>query len=145
MLPKILYPTKSAQGPFSVEAVGYEKKEGEGIPRRHPACVKELARIPAEGVNTVYDVITYSSRKFGDRRCMGTRKLIKMHEETKMVKKFVDGKETEVPKKWFYFEKSGYSYMSFKEYETLVHQLGSGLRALGLKKGDKVQIFAATR
>lgn len=145
MLPKILYPTKTAKGPFSVEAIGVEKKDGEGIPRRHPDCAQELASIPAEGVRTVYDVITYSSRKFGDRRCMGTRKLIKMHEETKMVKKFVGGKETEVPKKWNYFEKSGYSYMSFNEYKTLIHQIGSGLRALGLEKGDKVQIFAGTR
>ena len=62
-----------------------------------------------------------------------------------MIKTTVDGQEVEVPKMWSYFEKSGYSYLSFNEYSQLVHDVGSGLRALGLNKGDRIQIFAATR
>ena len=60
------------------------------------------------------------------------------------MKKFVDGKEEEGEKKWTYFELSEYSYMSYVEYEKLCLQLGSGLRKIGLGKGDKIHLFCAT-
>ena len=68
-----------------------------------------------------------------------------MHEEVKKVKTIVDGKETMQDKKWQYYELSPYNYMSFTEYENLVHKVGSGFRALGMNKGDRVHVFAATR
>ena len=76
---------------------------------------------------------------------MGTRKLIKMHHENKKVKKMVDGKLQEVDKKWSYYELSGYTYISFVEYEKKVLSIGSGLANLGLTKGDRVHLFGATR
>jgi long-chain acyl-CoA synthetase len=57
----------------------------------------------------------------------------------------VDGQETEVDKKWTYFEMSGYVYMSFIEYEKLALTCGSGLRSLGLVKDDKLHLYGATR
>jgi long-chain acyl-CoA synthetase len=51
----------------------------------------------------------------------------------------------EVDKQWTYFELSGYSYLTFKEYETLVLQMGAGLRKLGLVKDDRIHLFASTR
>jgi len=62
-----------------------------------------------------------------------------------MIKRMVDGVEQEVPKKWAYYEMSGYTYMSFNEYLARVNTTGAALKALGLKKGEKLQIFAATR
>ena len=56
----------------------------------------------------------------------------------------MDGKEEEGEKKWTYFELSEYSYMSYVEYEKLCLQLGSGLRKIGLGKGDKIHLFCAT-
>lgn len=61
------------------------------------------------------------------------------------MKKLVDGVEQEVEKKWTYFELTGYEYLSFVEFEKLVLQLGSGLRKLGLEKGNRVHLYATTR
>ena len=57
----------------------------------------------------------------------------------------VDGKEQEIEKKWSYFELTGYSYISFVEYEKMVLQIGSGLRKLGMQRSDRLYLFAATR
>jgi long-chain acyl-CoA synthetase len=96
-------------------------------------------------IATTYDIVKRGAAKFGDAKCLGSRTLIKQHEEEKMLKKVVDGVEREVPKSWTYYEMSGYKYLSFKEYLARVNSIGSGLKKLGLQKGEKVHIYAATR
>ncbi|RAL66295.1 hypothetical protein DID88_005965 [Monilinia fructigena] len=91
-----------------------------------------------------FDIIKRSSEKYGNAKAIGSRTLIKTHQEVKKVKKMVDGEQQEVDKKWTYFELSEYKYMSFSEYENLILQIGAGYRKLGLKKEDRVHIFAAT-
>lgn len=142
---QILYPQMSGKGPFTVEASGYQEVEGETIPRTHPAAKDKLITTPSDDVKTVFDIIKRSAAKFGNAKALGTRKVIKTHEEVKMVKKTVDGQTKEVEKKWTYFELSGYSYISFIEYEKMILQIGSGLRKLGMVKGDRVHLFASTR
>ena len=132
-------------GPFTVEASGYEPVEGETIPRRHPGSKDKLVTTPSEDVTTIFDILKRSADKFGNAKALGTRKLIKTHRETKKVKKIVDGKTEEVNKDWSFFELSGYSYISFSEYERLALQMGAGLRKLGMIKGDRLQLFASTR
>lgn len=134
----------SAKPPFSVEVPGATKIDGEGIPRRHPAAKDGIWERPSDDVNTVWDIVVRSSQKYGDIRCVGWRKLVQMHKETKMIKKFVDGKETEVPKEWSYFEKSPFEFITYSQYHELCKDLASGLVALGLKRGDRIQIYAAT-
>jgi long-chain acyl-CoA synthetase len=56
----------------------------------------------------------------------------------------VDGRDSEVDKTWVYFELGPYEYTSFLQYEKLVYQVGAGLHKLGLGKGDRVHIYAAT-
>jgi long-chain acyl-CoA synthetase len=131
--------------PFSLESPDYEPISGETIPRRNPQCVNGLKSIPEEGVHTLFDVLLRASEKFGDLDGVGTRKLIKTHHETKMVKKVVDGKEVSVEKKWTYFEMGKFEYHTFGEYVKIVLQIGAGFRKLGLAEGDRVHIFATTR
>ncbi|EXJ83095.1 long-chain acyl-CoA synthetase [Capronia coronata CBS 617.96] len=130
--------------PFSVEVPGYQKKEGETIPRRHPLAKDKLITLPSDDVKTVYDNLKRASAKFGNAKAVGTRKIIKTHVENKKVKKIVDGQEVEVDKQWTYYELSGYSYMSFIEYDKLAHDLGSGLRHLGITKEKKMHLYGAT-
>ena len=131
--------------PYTVEAPGYDKVEGETIPRRHPKAKDGLITTPAEGLHTVYDIIGRSAGKHGDRNALGTRKLVQMHKETKKIKKVVDGEVQEVDKEWQYFELSKYSFLTYKQLQTRVLQLGAGLRKLGLNPGDKLHLFATTR
>lgn len=140
----VVYPKLMKSPPFSLEAPGYKPTEGETIPRRNPRTVEKLATTPSPDITTIYDIIKSSSAKYGNAKSMGTRKLIKTHQETKQVKKMVDGEEQIVDKKWTYFELSGYSYLSFTEYEKLTHDIGAGLRELGMNKEDRLHIFAAT-
>ena len=130
--------------PFSVEVHGCEPVPGETIPRRVPIAKDNLILHPVEGVATTYDVIKRSARVFGNSKAVGSRRLIKTHVENKKVKKVIDGTEQEVDKKWTYFEMSGYTYMSFVEYEQLALQLGCGLRKLGAQKDDKIHLYGAT-
>jgi long-chain acyl-CoA synthetase len=140
-----LYPIISDTPPFTLNVPGVEPVEGEGVPRRNSRYVEELLAQPEEGVETVFDIVTRAARVFGNTRAVGTRRLIKTHNEIKKVKKVVDGQEQLVDKKWTYFELSGYSYLSYSEYEQQVLQIGAGLRNVGLVKGDKLFLFAATR
>ena len=130
--------------PYSVEAPGLKKVDGETIPRRNARAKDALVVSPEEGINTIFDIVKRSSQKFGNAKAVGKRKLLQTHEETKKIKKIVDGKEQEQDKKWTYFELSKYEYMSFVEYEQLVLKIGSGFRKLGMKATDRVHIFAAT-
>lgn len=130
--------------PFSLEVPGYEAVEGETIPRRNPNSIDQLQTTPSPDVQTVFDLVKRSSAKYGNAKALGTRKLIKTHNESKMIKKKVDGVETEVEKKWTFFELGAFEYITFSQYETLILQVGAGYRKLGLVKDDRVHIFAAT-
>ncbi|KAI9729737.1 MAG: long-chain fatty acid-CoA ligase [Cirrosporium novae-zelandiae] len=130
--------------PFSVEAPGYEPVEGETIPRRNPAAKDKLINTPSPDLHTIFDIIRHQADKLGNAKCMGSRKVIRTHQEMKKIKKVVDGREQEVEKKWTYFELGEYNYMSFIEYEKLILQVGAGFRKLGLQKEDRVHLFAAT-
>jgi len=131
-------------GVVSVEAPGYEKVDGETIPRRNARAKDALVYTPAEGVNTLYDLMKYSSAKFGNAKAVGSRKIINTHTETKKIKKIIDGKQQEVDKNWTYFELSPYTFSSFAEFEQLALSLGAGIKKLGLSPQDRLHIYAST-
>ncbi|RMZ77029.1 hypothetical protein DV738_g4553, partial [Chaetothyriales sp. CBS 135597] len=139
-----IQPQLTAKPPFSVDAPGYEKKEGETVPRVNPLAKDGLITQPSSEVATIYDNLRRAARKFGNSKAIGSRKIVKTHTELKKVKKIVDGKEEEVEKKWTFFELSGYSYISFIEYEQMSLNAGAGLRSLGLEPGDKMHLYGAT-
>ncbi|KAI4137562.1 MAG: hypothetical protein L6R39_007209 [Caloplaca ligustica] len=131
-------------GPYTTEATGAVKVDGESIPRRTLAAKDGLRTIPEEGVETVYDILRHSATKYGNAPALGSRKLLRTHEEVKKTKRTIDGKEKSVDKKWTYFEMSEYRFMTFEEYEQMAFHCGAGLRKLGMQKDDRLHIFAAT-
>lgn len=137
-------PRMTAKPPFTVPYPDGPEPEGETLPRRRPDAVPELYTKPGGDVTTVYELLRKSAAKFPDLKCVGTRKLVNTHVETKKVKKMVNGEEQEVEKKWTYFELSPYEYITYAQYETRALQVGSGFRKLGMVAGDRVHIFAAT-
>ncbi|KAK2013064.1 AMP-binding enzyme [Colletotrichum eremochloae] len=139
-----ILPKMQVKGPFSVPSPGVEAKDGETVPRRLPQAIPDLITIPGGNITTTYELVKQSAEKYGNARCLGSRKLVNTHRETKKVKKMVDGEEREVDKQWTYFELSPYEYITFHEYERLTLQLGAGLRKLGMAKADRVHLYAAT-
>ncbi len=132
--------TATRAGPYTCEAPGVQKPEGETIPRRNLVAKDGLKMTPQEGVDTLYDVLRYSAAKFGNAKAVGARKIVNIHEETKKIKKMVDGQEQLVDKKWQYFELSPYSYKSFVEFEKMALTVGSALAHLGHKPGDRIEL-----
>ncbi|KAK4454386.1 putative long-chain-fatty-acid ligase [Podospora aff. communis PSN243] len=139
-----LQPRLSAKPPFSVEVPGQQPVKGETPVRRHPASVDKIIDKPSDDITTTYELVRKAAAKYGNAKCVGSRKLVNTHVETKKVKKMVDGEEREVDKNWTFFELSPYEYITFNDYEAMALQLGAGLRKLGLQKDDRVHIFAAT-
>lgn len=137
-------PKSVKKAPFTVEVPGVQKKDGETIPRRNHRTKDGLVSTPAPDVKTIWDIVHTASKKYGNAKAVGKRKLIQMHEETKKIKKNVDGKEQEVDKKWQYYELSPYEYSSFSEHEATALKVGCGLRAMGMEAGDRVHLYAAT-
>jgi len=132
------------QAPYSVEVTDSSAK-GEGRIRRNKVAAKgDLLSIPRDNVSTVYELLQYSIKKFGDKHCMGHRTILKEHTEEKMLTKMVDGQETQVPKKWTFWELSPYIYRSFKQVGEESAALGAGLRNLGLNPGDRIELYAGT-
>lgn len=130
--------------PVTANAPGAQKVDGETIPRRNVKAADALHLTPNDDIKTLYDVLRYSSAKFGNAKAVGSRKVVQMHEETKKIKKMIDGKQQEVDKKWQYFELSPYEFKSFVEFEQLCLHVGAGMKHLGFVPNDRIHLFAAT-
>ncbi|ROT36246.1 long-chain-fatty-acid-CoA ligase [Sodiomyces alkalinus F11] len=127
--------------PYTIEAPGYEKVPGETIPRRNPKSKDGLHKEPSSDVHTLYDIIKRSVRLYPNEPAVGSRNLVKVHTEKKMVPK---GDGTEAEKEWQLFELTGYSFLTYTEFHQYILQLAYGLRSLGLSKGSRLHLFAPT-
>lgn len=132
------------QPPFSIQSPGELAKDGETPPYRNVKAKDGLITTLGPDVTTIYELVKHATEKYPDLEAVGSRKLVKIHKEVKQVEKIVDGKTTKVDKEWQYFELSGYSYLTYTEYEKRVLQVAAGLRKMGLEPRDKLHIFAST-
>jgi len=131
-------------GPVTVEVPGIQKIDGETVPRRNAKTVDELCTILKDDTKTLYEVLRWSAAKYGNAKAVGSRKTIQMHEETKKVKKMIDGKQQEVDKKWQYFELSPFEFKSFVELEKMCLDIGAAFKHLGYGPQDRIHMFGAT-
>lgn len=79
---------------------GQKPVEGETLVRRIPAAIPELVAKPESNISTTYELVRESAKKFGNAKAIGSRQLVRTHQETKKVKKMVDGEEREVDKSY---------------------------------------------
>lgn len=125
-----------------------EAKPGETAPRRNYKFKNGAVTKPrGYSCTTVYELFNETVAKHGKNRpCQGWRELRDIHVETKKVTKVVDGEQVTVDKKWFYYEKSDYKYITFGELQTTANFYGKGLAKMGLTDpaNDKLHLFAAT-
>lgn len=140
------WPRDLAHPPMqTVEADGYKSIPGETIPRRHPAAKSALITQPTPGVATVFDILKYAVVNHADAPAFGYRPHIRNHTESKSIPETkADGSTEFKERKWTYYELGKYKYINFIEFEQMVLDLGSGMRKLGLAKGDRLEIFAST-
>lgn len=112
-------------------------KDKDGSEVRRNAYFKAKPVSGSDNGSTVYDVWRSSVAKHADRKCFGTRDLIKIHEE----KKVIDG----VEKVMTYPEMASFEWITYKQAGERVNHIASGLSRLGIRKGESVAIFDETR
>jgi len=75
----------------------------------------KLLTTPREGVATLYDISSDSFKRYGDRKCMGTREFLGQHNGNPKVKHF-----------------GGINWRTFEEVGTDSLKFGAALRSAGL-------------
>ncbi|KAF9513543.1 hypothetical protein BS47DRAFT_1376706 [Hydnum rufescens UP504] len=130
--------------PVSSQEVGPPAPPGETRPRRSSAHPNALITQPAEGVDTIHDILIASKRAHGDKDAVGWRDIEKVVEEEKEVTKNVAGKSVTEKKKWKYFQLSPYKFLSFNQFHDKAILAGRGLASLGVEKGSVFNIYAGT-
>ena len=134
------------QRPYSIE-LDVPHNESEGPTRRLRGFEDSDLSTTIAGqpyILTVYDLVRNAVEQWTDKDCLGSRRVLKQITEEKVVTKFINGVETRVPKTWYYSELSPYQYRTYNELGLESSAIGSGLRKLGLKPGDKVSLYADT-
>ncbi|KAI5290048.1 long-chain fatty acid-CoA ligase [Ascosphaera aggregata] len=139
-----LAPRHTIRGPFCVEVPGSKVVKGQSAVLRHARARDGLTTTLKPNITTLYENLKFSVKTFGHKRAVGYRKLIKVHTETKKVKKLVNGVESEVDKNWSYFELGPYQWLSYIEFDKLVMDLGSGLRHIGFDASQMIHLYAPT-
>ena len=119
--------------------------DSESNVRRLAITADKLVTQPFEGINTVYDILSYAARTHGNKNAVGWRDIVDIHEEEKEVIKVVSGKEVKELKKWKYFQLSDYKYLTFQETQKAVLEIARGLIELGVGTDDVFNIYAQTR
>lgn len=121
---------------------------GETAPRRNIGAKDGAWKYPDNNpkMDTIYNLVKWAVNEYPTLKAMGSRSVVDIHEEEKMVSKKVDGKVTQVPKKWKFFQLSGYSYITYPELLSTIDTYAAGLIHLGIKpKGaENFHIYAQT-
>ena len=132
--------------PYSVElSDSYPDHEGPVRRLRTVADGNLTATIPGHPhILTIYDLMRSAVEQWRDKECLGSRKLVKFHEEEKNITKVINGVEQQVTKKWIYSELSPYEFRTYRDLGAESKSVGAGLKRLGLKQGDNVGLYADT-
>ena len=120
----------------------------ETVPRRNRRGeTGKLVSTPEPGVDTVFDIVERGAQKFGEASALGTRSNLKTLKQQQELadKKNGNGALKPRQRQWSMFEKGPYEWISYTDYALLVQQIGAGYRKLGMSRGDKLHIYAATR
>ena len=113
---------------------------GESTVCRNSSSSRALTETPHPSIGTIFDLVQFNARRWGESPCFGTRKLIKVHKETVSN----NGGDVTAEKENLFWELGPYEYQSYDTVAREGLELGSGLRKIGLSKGDRVSIYAET-
>jgi long-chain acyl-CoA synthetase len=103
-------------------------------PYRAVGVIHQLKTQPEDEIETLADIAQLCLERFPDKETMGVRQILDVEDEKqpngKVFKKFVLGE---------------YKFTTYRQACQTIENIGRGLLALGLKKGDRVLIYSETR
>jgi len=111
-----------------------EARPGEAVPRRN-LLTHDLVTKPNQ-CDTLYASFERAARVFANKPCFGKRITTKVIDKQVVV--------NGITKNWQVYERSPYTWETFKESFQVCCEFGAGLRYLGLPSGDKLAIFEET-
>ncbi|WFC99460.1 long-chain-fatty-acid--CoA ligase [Malassezia yamatoensis] len=126
----------------SVAVSGADGSEGQI--RRSFLSPDHLVERPAEGINTMVDLLNASRKRNGPKRMIASREILRELKEEKNITKKVDGNDVQEKKTWTYYVLSDYTYMTLNELCDRIAAFGAGLSALGMDHTQRFNIFAST-
>ena len=104
------------------------------LPYRAIEVLNQLENQPEEDVQTLADIPDLCLQRFPDKETMGVRQILDVEDEKqpngKVFKKFLLGE---------------YQFTTYRDACQRIENIGRGLLAIGLKKGDRILIYAETR
>ncbi|KAK1702959.1 hypothetical protein BDP67DRAFT_610081 [Colletotrichum lupini] len=120
----------SGSAPFSTAVPSAPPIPAKTRPQRNTKLAGRpgLLSQPNNEIQTVYDIVHWAAETYGDKPALGARA---SEAENLNARNRLPGD-------------SLYTYISYQDYCTVVHDVGSGLRAVGLQKTDKILVYAAT-
>ncbi|KAI9183293.1 long-chain fatty acid-CoA ligase [Blastocladiella emersonii ATCC 22665] len=125
--------------------VSLPSKDPTHSPRyRHYRAKDGLLTTPNPAIKTIHDLLVFAAREAGNSPMLGSRKLLRIHEEQKLVTKVVAGQEVKETKTWQYYELTDFRWITAKEALARSLTIGAGLVKLGFNVGDKACIYAQT-
>jgi len=138
-----------APGPCSVEVGDATPPKGETRIRRCSLSPDKLIEKPTGLVNgkaieTMSDILSYSTATFENKPGFGYREVIKIHTEEKEITKKVDGEEVKEKKTWQLQELSAYKYVTYRQFSDSVKDVSSGLRSIGMDSSKRFNIYSST-
>lgn len=126
-------------------SVSVSKGEGHnGDVRRSSESPDKLLERPEANVNTMAELMQAARKRYGSKKNIAWRDVIREHTEEKVVSKKIGDEEVQETKKWTYFELSPYKYITLEEFFTMVDQFASGMAQLDLDFKTHFNIFAST-
>lgn len=98
-----------------------------------------------DNVTTLHELAQEGSKRHAPHNFVGQRKFVKLHKETTVISKKVNGEIQNVNKEWQFFELGAYEWHTFEEAEKIRLQIGAGLVKLGFTPGeDMFHVYAKT-
>ncbi|KAJ1960952.1 long-chain fatty acid-CoA ligase [Dispira parvispora] len=116
----------------------------EGPVYRNVLSKDGLVTCPHKDIQTGYDLFQDIARQYPDQELMGHRRVLGIVEEEKWVTKKVGGEQVREKKTWKYFKLSGFEWYTGRDLSTMVREIGSGLKQLGVTAKANVNLFAPT-
>lgn len=119
----------------NVSVIVGEAAPGETAPRRNVGAKAKPWEFPGNNPDsdTIWGLLNWACKEYSSQDAMGWRSVVDVHEEEKMVTKKIDGKIQQIPKKWTYFQLSGYTYITYATLLTTVKEYAAGILSLGIK------------
>jgi long-chain acyl-CoA synthetase len=132
--------TQDLNPPYCSPVLADAGVEGETPRFRNTKNLRSLRCTPQDGINTVIDIVHRAAERLPNGAALGSRRQIRTHTRLGAMDSKGNQQSLQVP------ELSGYDFISYDQYQSLIAIIGYALIQLGLMpRRDKICVWSQTR